>query len=350
MKKIISLVLALVVCAALVGSASATNGGFVPSITYKPGPELVPIPHPGGGLPSTDKPIFGVVYDDDSGAKISLITEGCLVVTPLAMVDSSQEIPAEAAEEMKWLYQQLRDGFTTIPYHKFGNFEGKKLVLVEMFDASWLCGDGDTDRGFYSGARAAVSDVTLCSEQKASTVYSSGAAYPAADSSGVVYLGTASNAVLNELLSVTPRVVSLSEVTEHEHDHDHPTEVRPNGVVFDLTFQTGIADDAEVVVMVYNNGDWNPAVRVSNDGDGMVSCTFEKLGIITMSVVVDEDDSGASDGDSEGGSGDSEDIPPKTGDDSNVWLWAGVMAASLAALVVIIILYRRESSGRKSKE
>ena len=343
MKKIISLVLALAVCAALVGSVSATNGGFVPSITYKPGPELVPIPHPGGGLPSTDKPIFGFVYDDDSGSRISLITEGCLVVTPLAMVDTSQEIPREAAEEMKWLYQQLRDGFMTIPYHKFGNFTGKKLVLVEMFDASWLCGDGDTDRGFYSGARAAASDVTLCSDRKE---YSSVAAYPTADSSGVVYLGTASSAVLNELLSITPRVVSLSEVSDHEHDHDHPTEVRPNGVVFDLTFQTSIADDAEVVVMVYNNGEWNPAVRVSNDGDGIVSCTFEKLGIITMSVVVDEDNPGVSDGDS----GDSEDIPPKTGDDSNVWLWAGVMAASLAALVVIIILYRRESSGRKSKE
>ena len=345
MKKIISLVLALAVCAALVGSVSATNGGFVPSITYKPGPELVPIPHPGGGLPSTDKPIFGVVYDDDSGAKISLITEGCLVVTPLAMVDTSQEIPHEAAEEMKWLYQQLRDGLTTIPYHKFGNFAGKKLVLVEMFDASWLCGYGDTDRGFSDGgnARVAFSGAAACSDQATSAVGNAGVVFlgegrSAADNCGVVYLGKASDADLSGLLGSTPRVTVLTETNDNDHDHDHPTEVRPQGVVFDLTFDTNFAPDAEVVVMVWNNGEWEPAVKVLNNGDGTVTCTFEKLGIISMSVVVDENDSG-----------DSDDHSPETGDDSNVWLWAVVMAGSLAALVVVVVFYRRESSDGKKK-
>ena len=345
MKRIISLILALAVCTVLICSVSATNGGFAPSITYKPGPEIVPIPHP-GGLPPTDKSILGFVYDDDSHAKISLIVEGCLVITPISMVDTSKEIPPEAAAELRWIYKELLSGNMKIPYEKFGNFGGKKLVLVDLYDASWLCGNGDTDRGFYSGVspRVAASNVIPCSDADGSGVVflsadsRSNQEYSAADSYGVVDLGRASASKLRSLLGDSAKVVTLSEIDDVDHDHDHPTEVRPEGVVFDLTFKTNVAPDAEVVVMVWSNGEWESAVRALNNGDGTVSCTFEKLGIISMSVVVDEDDSE-----------DSGDDSPETGDDANVWLWAVVMAGSLAALVLVVIFYRREGSGRKRK-
>ena len=327
MKRIISLVLALAVCAALVCNVSATNGGFVPSITYKPGPELVPIPTPGG------RPIIGYVYNRDTGERISVITEECLVITPISMVDTSQKIPPNAAEELRWVYKQLLNGSMKIPYEKCGNFEGKRLVLRDLFDASWLCGNGDIDRGSYSQEYYRTAASGAVSLRAASR---SNQAHPTADSSGVVYLGTASSSVMNDLLKVSPKAAALSETVII--NHNHPVEVSPNGVVFDLTFDTGIAPDTEVVVMVYARGEWEPAVEVSNNGDGTVSCTFEKLGIISMSVLVDEDDPGFSEG-----------TPPKTGDDSNVWLWAGVMLASLVVLVVLVVLYRREDSDRKRK-
>ena len=348
MKRIISLVLALAVCTVLVCSVSATNGGFAPSITYKPGPEIVPIPNP-GDLPATDRPIIGIVYNDDSHARISLILDSCIVITPISMVDTSKEIPPQAAEELRWIYKELVGGNMKIPYEKFGNFIGKKLVLTDLLDASWTCGYGDTDRGFSDGGspRVAFSGVAACSDHGHSAADSTGIVFlgmdpnsaqehSAADSYGVIDLGSISASGLRGLIGDGAKVAALSEIPGL--DHDHPTEVRPKGVVFDLTFKTNVAPDAEVVVMVWSNGEWEPAVRALNNGDGTVTCTFEKLGIISVSVVVDENDTG-----------DSEDDSPETGDDTNVWLWAVVMAGALAALVLVVILYRREGSGRKRK-
>ena len=43
MKRIISLFIILVLCLSLAAPAFATETGFVPSITYKPSPEIVPV-------------------------------------------------------------------------------------------------------------------------------------------------------------------------------------------------------------------------------------------------------------------------------------------------------------------
>ena len=43
MKKIICFVVVLVMCLSLAAPAFATENGFVPSITYKPEPEIVPV-------------------------------------------------------------------------------------------------------------------------------------------------------------------------------------------------------------------------------------------------------------------------------------------------------------------
>lgn len=115
-------------------------------------------------------------------------------------------------------------------------------------------------------------------------------------------------------------------------DHDHSQTLAPEGVVLDLTLNLGVAPDTKVVVMTYQDGQWNPIAGVRNNGDGTVTCIFEHFCPIAIAVEVD----GVAD-------------QPQTGDDANVWLWVAVMLAALAAFVVVALAYRNQMSGRKRK-
>lgn len=108
-------------------------------------------------------------------------------------------------------------------------------------------------------------------------------------------------------------------------DHDHPTMLEPEGVVFTITFDLGVDADTDVVVMTYIDGQWSPIVSAVNNGDGTLTCTFEKLCPVVFSVAED-----------------TYDVPAQTGDTSNVLLWGALMVVSMAALVVLVIVYRRK--------
>lgn len=109
---------------------------------------------------------------------------------------------------------------------------------------------------------------------------------------------------------------------------EHPEAIAPEGVTFEITFDLGVAPDQKVYVMSYKNEEWNPVVSTVNNGDGTVTCVFESLCPIEFSVEGDPDSS-------------------KTGDigpDLSVW---GVTAlASLAAIVVLTVVYRKDAMKR----
>ena len=82
MKKIMSCLLAAVLCLSASVTALADTVEFVPSISYKPAPEVV------GTAPEghTD----------------------CIIVTPVSKADTSEDISKEDAAELKMLYAELK--------------------------------------------------------------------------------------------------------------------------------------------------------------------------------------------------------------------------------------------------
>ncbi|MBQ8621409.1 MAG: hypothetical protein IJ422_03745 [Oscillospiraceae bacterium] len=110
-------------------------------------------------------------------------------------------------------------------------------------------------------------------------------------------------------------------------DHDHPTEVRPEGIVFDVTFDLGVKASDKVIVMSYHDGQWAPIVAVVNNGDGTVTCTFEHLCPVAISV-------------------DQARNVPDTGDTSHVMVWMLVMLLSLVALLALVVVYFKKQAKR----
>lgn len=243
MKKAIVLLFVLAMCMALTCPVFAAQDDFVPSITYKGEPEIVPVEDPDG------KPAIGITYEEVPEKEIvSYVYDGCLIITPVAAVDTSEEIPEAAAQQLKDVYEALVSGEMKLPYDKVQGYDGQDMVILELVDASWLCGTETSD-------------------------------------------------------------------------HDHPAEVEPDGVLFEITFDLGVSEFADVVVMTYKNDQWNPIEKVVNNGDGTVTCTFEHLCPVAFSVSEDYSDT-----------------PPQTGDDSNVWILFVVMIVALAGIVAVAVV------------
>lgn len=103
-----------------------------------------------------------------------------------------------------------------------------------------------------------------------------------------------------------------------------PDVVEPPKVVFQITFDLGVAAGTNVVVMTYKQSQWNPIVATKNNGDGTVTCTFEDLCPVAFAVPTKT-------------------VPtPGTGDSSNPLLWGVLMGVSAVALVALVVVYSRK--------
>lgn len=107
---------------------------------------------------------------------------------------------------------------------------------------------------------------------------------------------------------------------------DHPTILEPEGIVFDLTFDLGVAVDAKLVVMSYHDGQWAPIAAVENNRDGTVTCTFEHLCPVAIAIENAEPEEG----------------PSQTGDTTPIGLWIAVMVIALTALVLLAVISLRK--------
>lgn len=134
MKKIICFVVVLVICMSLAAPAFATENGFVPSITYKPEPEIVPVEDENG------EEHIGVIRDKD-GEIVDYVDHGCFRVTPIAHVwDPEIEVPDYIEELLISVYEGLNDGSLTIPYEKFNaGLNPNEMVIRDLFDIRWFC-------------------------------------------------------------------------------------------------------------------------------------------------------------------------------------------------------------------
>ena len=100
--------------------------------------------------------------------------------------------------------------------------------------------------------------------------------------------------------------------------------------ILELTFNVGIAGGSFITAMVYVDGKWVPVRDCINNGDGTVTVKFDKICPVAFLVP---------------GSGQNMDtVSPITADTSSALIWSGVMVASLAAIVALVI-YRRKVNG-----
>jgi hypothetical protein len=128
MKRLICLLTVFLLMFALACPAFAAED-FVPSIGDKEEPEIVP----------DENGVLGVIRDKD-GNIIGRITEDCLIITAISMIDISTEIPAAARDIMKYVYEQLTKGDMVLPYELDG-LNPDEMVIRDLIDATWLCGD-----------------------------------------------------------------------------------------------------------------------------------------------------------------------------------------------------------------
>lgn len=107
-------------------------------------------------------------------------------------------------------------------------------------------------------------------------------------------------------------------------DDGHEEELEEEGVTIEITLDIGIDPDVDVVVMAYVDGEWVPAVEVVNNDDGTITVVLED--ICPIAIAVSEE---------------IYDVPVKTGDNSGIVFWAGLMLVSAAALVALLVTRRK---------
>ena len=202
MIKVLCMLTVLVLCMSMVLPVFAAENGFVPSITYKPNPEIVPV------VDGNGEEYIGIVRDGD-GNVIDYIGHHCLEITPIAYVwDENIDVRDEVEQLLLFVYESLNDGSMEIPYEKHeADLDPANMVIRDLFDARWAC-------------------------------------------------------------------------------TEHPEMLKPEGVVVELTFDLGVVADAQIFVQTYDEDtkEWSPIVKVVNNGDGTVTCTFEHLCAIEFSM------------------------------------------------------------------
>lgn len=108
---------------------------------------------------------------------------------------------------------------------------------------------------------------------------------------------------------------------------EHPEMIAPKGVTLELTFDLGVAKNVNVAVMTYKNDAWGGIVKVTNNGNGTLTCVFEDFCPVAFSVPVS----------SIGTSGSA------TGDTANIGLWAGLMAAAVVGMGLMVVARRKRA-------
>lgn len=100
-----------------------------------------------------------------------------------------------------------------------------------------------------------------------------------------------------------------------------PEMLEPEGVVLEIVFDLNVAPGVEVYTMTYKNDQWDPIVSTVNNGDGTVTATFEKLCPVEFSINTDTNP------------------PSVTGDINPFSVWGLIALVSLAAIVVLTVVY-----------
>ena len=231
MKKIVSFIMAVVICLSLVITAVA-DANFVPSITAKPAPEVVVTPpaaaNPSGG--DKEEPEYSLVIKDEQEDVVSSSKTAVLIVTSVAEV--MNEKPAETTEEKDTTKE-------TVPALS----EERAEALKEAYES-------------LSAKDVVLTDVVtgldeVVKEQKVDTA----------------------NLVVKDLFDIR-----LSE-------EDFEEDLNVEGHTIDVSFKADVKPGQFVTIAVYKDGKWILAKKVVVGEDGIITATLECLG--TVAIIVD---------------------------------------------------------------
>lgn len=138
MKRFISLVAVIVLCFCLSVPAFAAEDDFVPSITYKPNPDVMTVSDEAGGE-------YFALIRDENGKVLEYIDEGCLLITPVAHIwDETKDVPENVEDLLSFVYTELEDDTMKLPYEKFGeDVDPSKMVIRDLFDIRWYCEESE---------------------------------------------------------------------------------------------------------------------------------------------------------------------------------------------------------------
>jgi len=133
MKRVLSVIIALVVMLSLAAPAFAAEDTFVPSITYKADPEIVTVTDEEGNE------ALGVIKEQEE--IIDYVDEACLIITPVAdALDEEKEVYEPAREILVYVYEQLSMDEMELPYDKLG-LENENMVIRDLFDVRFNCAE-----------------------------------------------------------------------------------------------------------------------------------------------------------------------------------------------------------------
>ena len=202
MRKVICLLVVLLLSVSMVLPVFAAERGFVPSITYKPDPELVAITGDDG------EKYIGLIRDPN-GNVADYVSDGCLLITPVADIwDEEKNIQEEIKNLLQFVYDSLNDGSMEIPYEKHeAGLEPANMVIRDLFDIRWNC-------------------------------------------------------------------------------EEHRKLMEQEGYTLELIFDLGVVADAQIFTQVYDEeaDEWYPIVSTTNNGDGTVTCVFDRLCAVAFSM------------------------------------------------------------------
>ena len=223
MRKVISLILAAVICMGLAVNAFAAENPFTPSVSYKDGPTL-------------------------EGADVH---GECLIVTSIL----------QAENKTTGIHQDERD------------------LLLEVYEAL---------------------------------------------SAGTMKVPMPEGYVIRDLVDVNWHRVDCVDI-----QHGHKEWLAEDNTQITVTFDMGVAPGVKVLVYSFHNGAWDPVKSVTNNGDGTVTVVFEHLCPVAFCVPISDVQD-----------------PPETGDamGESVLLFAGLLAASVMALAVLLVAWRKKRS------
>ena len=257
MKRFICLLTVLVMCLSLAAPVFGAEAGFVPSITYKPNPEIIPVQNESG------EEFIGVIRNE-SGEIADYVGHGCIMITPIAHVwDEEIEVAKVVEDLLLHVYNSLNDGNMNIPYEKHdADLDPANMVIRDLFDARWVC-------------------------------------------------------------------------------EEHRAMIEKEGYTFEISFDLGVVDDAQIFVMTYDETEdvWEPIVKTVNEGDGKVTCTFEHLCAIEFSMPVAPSDPT------------DPTVPSDPSDDFLNWkllLWILLLILALILAIVVIIILVTKKKKKKS--
>lgn len=239
MKKLICILAALLLLAGIASPAYASGSVFVPSVTYKPTPPvqdaILDIPEdvldklPEGYLeelrqqqqqPEQETEAPSDLPPEETGVREALKT--CVVVTSI---------------------QEARDQTTDI-------FQENRDILLELYE------------------EISHTSLIVTEEAQPETVPDATQETEAPEAMKLIFHDE--EYVIREMVDVSLR---RGECVENTHVHEEVLEI--DGVTMSVDFDLGVAPDVDVVVLTYRDGKWTQVEKVTNNGDGTITCIFE---------------------------------------------------------------------------